>query len=67
MKFTNPKRLVLELQLRLVEETFKELVHSGTLNCLVDPVFVRNHSLLTRTIKPLPISLIDGTVNHHII
>lgn len=45
---------------------FKGLLDSGSLHCLVDSVFVLSQKLLTHTIAPLSLSLIDDTSNNYV-
>jgi len=42
---------------------FEELVDSGSLDCFLDSSFISKNKLSFQEIVPLPVALIDGTVN----
>src|SRR3984957_18388989 len=44
--------------------TFKALVDSGSTHCFVDPRFIANNKLITYTVPPILLKLIDGTINN---
>ena len=46
-----------------ITTTFKALVDSGSTHCLVDPRFIANNKLIAYAIPPIPLKLIDGTIN----
>ena len=43
---------------------FKALVDSGSTHCFVDPRFIANNKLITYAVPPIPLKLIDGTINN---
>ena len=43
---------------------FKALVDSGSTHCFVDPRFIATHKLITYSVPPIQLKLIDGTSNH---
>ena len=43
---------------------FKALVDSGSTHCFVDPRFIATHNLITYSVPPIQLKLIDGTSNH---
>src|SRR3984957_15757991 len=47
-----------------ITTTFKALVDSGSTHCFVDPQFIANNKLITYAIPPIPLKLIDGTINN---
>jgi len=61
-----PKSLHTSLSSPLVQSLFEGLVDSGSSDCFLDSDFVAKNKLLTREIAPLPIALIDGTVNIYV-
>lgn len=42
---------------------FKELVDSGSSDCFLNSSFISKNKLSFREIAPLPVALIDGTIN----
>ena len=62
----NPRSLHTTLWSFLIPLAFEGLVDSGSSDCFLDSVFVARNELPTREITPLPISLIDGTVNMYV-
>jgi len=63
---TNLRSLHITLRSSLVPSAFEGLVDSGSSDCFLDSVFVARNELPTREITPLPIALIDGTVNAYV-
>jgi len=63
---TGSKSLQVELSLPLILVPVVALVDSGSSDCFVDSVFVSKYCLPCRKIKPLPLTLIDGTINHFV-
>src|SRR3984957_9184965 len=47
-----------------ITTTFKALVDSGSTHCFVDPRFIANNKLITYAVPPIPLKLIDGTINN---
>ena len=45
---------------------FKGLVDSGSFDCFLDSKFMISNKLRTQEIDPLPLTLIDGTVNYYV-
>src|SRR3984957_294083 len=43
---------------------FKALVDSGSTHCFVNPRFIANNKLVTYAVPPIPLKLIDGTINN---
>ena len=58
-----PHSLHLSIQSPHISGSFKGLVDSGSSVCFVDSNFVVTNRLTCQTIAPLPVALIDGTVN----
>ena len=54
---------MLSLSSNKIPKTFLGLVDSGSSHCFIETKFVREHSLVTLAVDPLPLSLIDGSVN----
>ncbi|HEV7736641.1 MAG TPA: retropepsin-like aspartic protease [Chlamydiales bacterium] len=46
-----------------VLDPFRALVDSGSSDCFADSRFVHNNELPVRTVDPIPLVLIDGSVN----
>jgi len=61
-----PKVLHTSLCSLLVQLVFKGLVDLGFSDCFLDSVFMIRNKLPTWEIMPLPIALIDGTVNAYV-
>jgi len=61
-----PKALHAVLRSPLVPSVFEGLVDSGSSDCFLDSLFVAKFNLPFREIAPLPVALIDGTVNTHV-
>ncbi|HEV7736493.1 MAG TPA: reverse transcriptase domain-containing protein [Chlamydiales bacterium] len=49
-----------------VLDPFRALVDSGSSDCFADPRFIRNNELPVRSVDPIPLVLIDGSVNTYI-
>jgi len=64
--FSKTRSLIIDLCLSLVQGMFKGLVDSGSLDCFLDSKFVISNKLRTQKIDPLPLTLIDGTVNYYV-
>ena len=64
--FSKTRSLIVDLCSSLVQRIFKGLVDSGSSDCFLDSKFVISNKLRTREIDPLPLTLIDGTVNYYI-
>ena len=58
--------LTLVLTSELVSDPFLALVDSGSSNCFADSKFVTSSELSVRPIDPIPLTLIDGTVNNYV-
>ena len=58
-----PQSLSLPIWSSCIQGAFKGLVDSGSLDCFMDPNFVMSNELTCRTIAPLSVALIDGTIN----
>ena len=58
------KSLQVELSLPPIPAPVIALVDSGSSDCFVDSVLVSKYRLPCRKINPLPLTLIDGTINH---
>ena len=43
---------------------FKALVDSGSTHCFDNPQFIANNKLITYAVPPIPLKLIDGTINN---
>ena len=61
-----PKVLYTFLCFPLVQSVFEGLVDLGSSDCLLDSVFITRNKLPTQEIAPIPIALINGTVNTYI-
>jgi hypothetical protein len=57
---------VLPLSCDLVPDPFRGLVDSGSSDCFADAGFVARNELVTRSVDPIPLTLIDGSVNNYI-
>jgi len=64
--FSKTRSLIVDLRSSLVLGVFKELVDSGSSDCFLDSKFVISNKLRTWEIDPLPLTLINGTVNCYI-
>jgi len=64
--FSKTRFLIVDLCLLLVRGVFKGLVDSDSLDCFLDSKFMISNKLRTREIDPLPLTLIDGTVNCYV-
>jgi len=62
----SPKALHTHLHSQLIPYPFLALVDYGSSDCFIDFGFVSSHKLPTREITPLPLTLIDSTVNHFV-
>ena len=60
------KSLQVELSLPFIPVPVIALVDSGSSDCFVDSVFVSKYRLPYRKINPLPLTLIDRTINHFV-
>jgi len=58
------KLLQVELSLPPIPAPVITLVDSGSSDCFVDSVLVSRYRLPCQKINPLPLTLIDGTINH---
>jgi len=58
------KSLQVELLLPSIPVPVTALVDSEWSDCFVDSVLVSKYHLPCRKINPLPLTLIDGTINH---
>jgi len=58
------KSLQVELSLPFIPVPVIALVDSGSSDCFVDSVLVSKYRLPCWKINPLPLTLIDGTINH---
>ena len=65
-KLSGMKSLLVDLCSQLVPGKFKGLVDSGSSDCFVNSEFVTRNKVRTQKINPLPLFLIDGTVNRGI-
>jgi len=63
---TDTKALFVELFSTMFPGVTKALVDSGSSDSFIDPNFVVHHKLSTRSIDPLLLSLIDGTVSNFV-
>lgn len=63
---SDPKSCILNLTSEILPDPFRGLVDSGSSNCFIDSDFVKKNDLVTEPIDPIPIMLIDGTVNNHV-
>jgi len=61
-----PKVLYTFFCFPLVQSVFEGLVDLGSSDCLLDSVFITRNKLPTQEIAPIPIALINGTVNTYI-
>ena len=66
MILTSSNSLCATLCSPLILENFERLVDSGSSDCFLDMSFITKNRLPFRKIDPLPIILIDGTVNAYI-
>jgi len=64
--FSKTRSLFVDLCLSLVLGVFKELIDLGSLDCFLDSKFVISNKLRTQEIDPLPLTLIDGTMNCYV-
>jgi len=62
----SPKALHIPLHFKLVPRPFQALVDSGSSDCFIDLGFVSSYKLPVQEIAPLPLMLIDSTVNHFV-
>jgi len=63
---TDIKALFVELFSTAFPGVTKALVDSGSSDSFIDPNFIACHNLSARSIEPLPLSLIDGTVSNFV-
>ena len=63
-KLSGMKSLLVDLRSQLVPGKFKGLMDSGSSDYFVNSEFVTKNKVRTQKINPLPLFLIDGTVNH---
>ena len=63
---SDSKSFVLPLASDLVPDPFRALVDSGSSDCFADSRFVVKNELPVRSVDPIPLVLIDGSVNTHI-
>src|ERR1700722_18256762 len=56
--------LFLPVMTLTITTTFKALVDSGSTHCFVDPRFIANNKLITYAVPPIPLKLINGTINN---
>jgi len=58
------KSLQVKLSLLSIPAPVIALVDSGSSDCFVDSVLISKYRLPCQKIDPLPLTLIDGTINH---
>jgi len=63
---SSPKSLFISLYLNLVLKGFLGLINSSSLDCLINSSFVAFYKLPFWVIEPLPLILIDGTINQYV-
>jgi len=63
---SDPKALYLELSLLAFPGSVRALVDSSLSDSFIYPFFVTCHKLPTKSVSPLPLSLIDGTVSNFV-
>ena len=63
---SSPNSLSIFLTSELLPDPFLALVDSGSSNCFADSKFVSKAELPVRNIDPIPLTLIDGSVNNYI-
>src|ERR1700720_3390499 len=56
--------LFLPVKTPTITTIFKALVDSGSTHCFVNPRFIANNKLITYAVPPIPLKLIDGTINN---
>jgi hypothetical protein len=54
---------MLPLAINQDSKTFLGLIDSGSSHCFAESKFVRENSIPTFVVDPLPLTLIDGSVN----
>ena len=62
-KLLGMKSLLVDSRLQLVPGEFKGLMDSGSSDCFVNSEFVTRNKIRMQKINPLPLFLIDSTVN----
>jgi hypothetical protein len=63
---SDPKSFSVLLTSDIVSDPFRGLVDSGSSHCFADPSFVKSNELSIVSIPPMPLKLIDGTVNTYV-
>ena len=56
--------LFLSITTPTITTIFKALVDSKSTHCFDDPQFIANNKLITYAVPPIPLKLIDGTINN---
>jgi len=64
--FSKTRSLIVDHCLSLVLGVFKGLVGLGSSDCFLDSKFIISNKLRTQEIDPLPLTLIDGTMNCYV-